>query len=149
MRPLPPTLLGDQPSLDALFPRAKVCDYVQTERRGSYTRHPVGYVFLGGLPGSISHKPATALYAEPAQFVRDAVIPRCCNSALGSFSVIKALRWTEVGRMLVVARDALHIAEPLVAFVPYMTDEEIAQWVAEKNSQASPEQSSTSPCLPA
>lgn len=125
------TLLGFEPGgLDALFPRRRLCDYVETQQSGNYPKHPVSYFFLGGLPGSLSQVPPRALYAQPSLDVFEAVVPRCMNRALGSFTVIRSMYWKERGRMLVVARDSHAIASPWVATVPYLSDEECEAWIA-------------------
>lgn len=122
-------LLGEQPSLSALFPERVIC-LTDKHRVPHTTPHPHGTYFLGGLPGSITWKPEGALYTRPTVEVIEAVAPRCTNGSIGGFEVVRSLRWKEKGVMLVVAHDSYHIAAPWLALVPYQTDQELEAWIA-------------------
>jgi hypothetical protein len=56
-----------------------------------------------------------ALCAEPLAAVRKAAENRCCEGRLASFEIIP---WPHTGHALVLAHDAVMIANPWLAFVP-------------------------------
>jgi hypothetical protein len=77
-----------------------------------------GFVFLGGLPGSIDLRSSRALYAFPRTHIVRAAQERCCNREIGSFKLVKSVYWARLGLLPVFCTDAYHIAHFLLATVP-------------------------------
>jgi len=83
--------------------------------QGYETLAPHGYVFVGGIPESITlERLSCALYGRPKAAVLDLVTPHLTNGDLGAFEVIA---WREEGKSLVIARSRCHIGEAWVCFI--------------------------------
>lgn len=106
--------------LASLFSDFKLCRNFTTKDRGSYSPHPEGYIFLGGLRGPKKNEGSVQyhdrdtyfLYGKPTELFRKTVTPWLVEGPLQSAEIIP---WLHAGKALVLGRD--RIASPWVAFI--------------------------------
>ena len=126
------TLLGRM-TLDELFYKFKSIT-PSTMGQANYYRTTPGWFLIGGLPGFLDFKHRRVLAAHIKLRYINAIQDHLFNRVIGEFEVLRSHRNPQPETMLLVAHSTHRMNKVDVALIPYMTDEEVAEWL--KNNLA-------------
>ncbi len=126
------TLFG-RTTLDKLFCKF---EFITPSKMGQVNYYPAtpGWFLIGGMPGFLDFKHSRVLAAHVKRRYINDIQDRLFNRVVGEFEIMRSHRNPQPETMLLVAHGTHRMNKVDVALIPYMTDEEVAEWL--KNNLA-------------